>query len=175
MSLITTYISSLEKVVFPRSTCAMACCHQDYPTAINVSYASSTSQKTRIFSTLFLQLYETVGRGGMYLSHSFVLTILPFLTAANPLVDPLTSRGNGGIAIPISKRAVHPLKYHSMVQKSVTYVSPLSPNLFRWQPTISLTGRSQWAWLRSRRILATRTPLQMVSRLRGSGTLVTSR
>ena len=52
---------------------------------------------------------------------------------------------------------------------------PYLPTCSADKPTISLTGRSQWAWLRSRRILATRTPLQMVSRLRGSGTLVTSR
>jgi hypothetical protein len=56
----------------------------------------------------------------MYLSHSFVLTILPFLTAATPLADPLASRGNGGIAIPISKRDIHPSKFQSMVQKSVS-------------------------------------------------------
>ncbi len=37
----------------------------------------------------------------MYLSHSFVFAILPFLTAAIPLAQPPASRG---IAIPIAKR-----------------------------------------------------------------------
>jgi hypothetical protein len=76
-------------------------------------------KKPAFFFRSFLQLCETVGRGAMYLSHSFVLTILPFLTAATPLADPLASRGNGGIAIPISKRAVHPSNFQSMVQKSI--------------------------------------------------------
>ena len=43
----------------------------------------------------------------MYLSRSFSLAILPFLTAAIPLAQPPASRG---IALPIAKRATsHPL------------------------------------------------------------------
>ena len=38
----------------------------------------------------------------MLFSHSFVLAILPFLTAAIPVAQPPTSRG---IAIPVTKRA----------------------------------------------------------------------
>ena len=58
----------------------------------------------------------------MHFTHSFVLSILPFFTAAIPLAQPPTSRG---IAIPIAKRASssgssnNTLLYATQVQNSV--------------------------------------------------------
>ena len=57
----------------------------------------------------------------MYLSHSFLLTILPFLTAAIPLAQPLAPHARG-IAIPISKRIFDTSKARMMVQRSVGQV-----------------------------------------------------
>jgi hypothetical protein len=57
----------------------------------------------------------------MYLSHSFSLAILPFLTAAIPLAQPPASRG---IAISIAKRATNlpladPSRYESLNQNTI--------------------------------------------------------
>jgi hypothetical protein len=52
----------------------------------------------------------------MYFSHSFVLAILPFFTAAIPLAVPPASRG---IAIPITKRANSPLTGPSLIASQV--------------------------------------------------------
>ncbi len=57
----------------------------------------------------------------MFLSHSFFLAILPFLTAAIPLAQPPASRG---IAIPIAKRAdsvslADPSRYESLNQNTI--------------------------------------------------------
>ena len=56
----------------------------------------------------------------MYFSHFYVLTIIPFFTAAVPLAQPFTTRG---IAIPIAKRASVPLDdpslFASLVQNLI--------------------------------------------------------
>ena len=56
----------------------------------------------------------------MYFSHFYVLTIIPFFTAAVPLAQPPMTRG---IAIPIAKRASVPLDdpslFASLVQNSI--------------------------------------------------------
>jgi len=57
----------------------------------------------------------------MYLSHSFLLAILPFLAVAIPLAQPPSPRAQG-IVIPISKRSVHPFKAQRTVRKSVTKI-----------------------------------------------------
>jgi hypothetical protein len=58
-------------------------------------------------------------QSNMYFSHSFVLVILPFFTAAIPLAQPKSR----GIAIPISKRLSPPTGspslYASQIQSSI--------------------------------------------------------
>ena len=56
----------------------------------------------------------------MYLSHSFILAILPFFALAISVAQPPTSRG---IAIPIAKRASltlgNPSSHAGLVQNSI--------------------------------------------------------
>jgi hypothetical protein len=57
----------------------------------------------------------------MYLSHSFFLAILPFLTLAIPLAPTPASRG---VAIPVAKRAsnislANPSRYESLNQNTI--------------------------------------------------------
>ena len=54
----------------------------------------------------------------MYFSHSFILAILPFFTAAMPLARSPTSRG---IAIPIDKRGSGSVNSPSWYGTSVQY------------------------------------------------------
>ena len=68
----------------------------------------------------------------MYFSHSFILAVLPFFTAATSLAKPLTSV-TGAISIPISKRGnlsvADASLYASRVQTSIAYAIRDFPDL----------------------------------------------
>ena len=89
-----------------------------YPTPIKTSDVSYVGPKGFLSSSAHLQSPRTF-QSIMYFSHSFILAILPFFTAAIPLAQPRSR----GIAIPISKRLSTPVGssslYESQVQSSV--------------------------------------------------------
>ncbi|KAF8492841.1 acid protease [Russula emetica] len=93
----------------------------------------------------------------MHLFHSFILSILPFLTAAIPLAQPLAS---GGIAIPIAKRATslplaNPSRYESLNQNTIAKIrkgmaayerNTGSPHPLRDTGSVLLTDYDDYLW-----------------------------